>query len=133
MIQSSCCSPNTPSLIPGSPRQLHGAPRCYVKGDQAFSHSKLSSWFFFFFFFGFVLSTGFLHSSVSKSACRAGDLTLISRSARSPGEGNGNPLQYSCLENLMDREARQATVHEVTRVGHHLATKPPPQLICDVC
>ena len=45
---------------------------------------------------------------------------------RSPGEGNGNPLQYSCLENPMDREAWQATVHGVTRVGHDLATKPPP-------
>ena len=34
------------------------------------------------------------------------------------GEGNGNPLQYSCLENRMDRGAWQATVHEVTRIGH---------------
>ena len=40
-------------------------------------------------------------------------------------EGNGNPLQYSCLENPMDREAWQATVHGVARVGHNLATKPP--------
>ena len=38
---------------------------------------------------------------------------------------NGNPLQYSCLENPMDRGAWQATVHGVTRVGHDLATKPP--------
>ena len=43
---------------------------------------------------------------------------------RSPKEGNGNPLQYSCLENPMDREAWQATVHGVARVGHDLATKP---------
>ena len=42
------------------------------------------------------------------------------------GEGNGNPLQYSCLENPMDREAWQATVHEVARFGHDLVTKPPP-------
>ena len=35
-------------------------------------------------------------------------------------------LQYSCLENPMDRGACQATVHGVTRVGHNLATKPPP-------
>ena len=41
-------------------------------------------------------------------------------------EGNGNPLQYSCLENLMDRGAWQATVHGVARVGHNLVTKPPP-------
>ena len=39
------------------------------------------------------------------SACNAGDLGLIPGLGRSPGEGNGNPLQYSCLENPMDREA----------------------------
>ena len=39
---------------------------------------------------------------------------LIPGSGRSPGEGHGNPLQYSCLENPMDREAWQTTVHEVT-------------------
>ena len=43
---------------------------------------------------------GFPHSSVGKeSACNAGDLGSIPRSGRSPGEGTGNPLQYSCLEN----------------------------------
>ena len=41
-------------------------------------------------------------------------------------EGNGNLLQYSCLENPMDRGAWQATVHGVARVGHDLLTKPPP-------
>ena len=45
---------------------------------------------------------------------------------RSPGEGNGNPLQSSFLENPMDRETWQATVHEVARVRYDLATKPPP-------
>ena len=45
---------------------------------------------------------------------------------RSPGEGNGSPLQYSCLENLTDKGAWQPTVHGVTRVRHNLATKPPP-------
>ena len=53
------------------------------------------------------------------SAYNAGDLGLIPGWERSPGEGNGNPLQYSCLENPMDRGAWQATVHEVTiSVGH---------------
>ena len=47
------------------------------------------------------------------------DLTPVPGSGRSPGEGNGNPLQYSCLGNLMDRGARQAMVHRVgQRVGH---------------
>ena len=42
-----------------------------------------------------------------------GDLDLIPGLGRSPGEGNGNPLQYSCLENPMDRGAWQATVHQL--------------------
>ena len=62
---------------------------------------------------------------VKKSACNAGDLGLISGSGSSPGEGNGNPLQYSCLENSMDRGAWQAIVHGIIRVRHDLATKPP--------
>ena len=56
----------------------------------------------------------------------ARDAGLIPRSGRSPGEGNANPLQYSCLENLTDRGAWRATVHEVARVGDNLATKPTP-------
>ena len=43
------------------------------------------------------------------------------------GEGNGSPLQYSCLENLMDSSLLGSSVHGVTRVGYDLATKPPPQ------
>ena len=49
------------------------------------------------------------------SAPSAGDLGSIPGSARSPGEGNGNPLQYYCLENPMDRGAWWATVHGVTK------------------
>ena len=45
---------------------------------------------------------------------------------RPPGEGNGYLLQYSCLENCMDRGTWQAAVHGVTRVRHDLATKPLP-------
>ena len=48
---------------------------------------------------------------------------------RSPGGGNGNPLQYSYLGSPMDRGAWWATVHGVVRVGHNLATKPPPSRI----
>ena len=49
------------------------------------------------------------HSSISKeSAYSAGDLGSVPGLGRSPGEGNGNPLQYSCLENPMDRGAWQA-------------------------
>ena len=50
-------------------------------------------------------------SDGKESACNAGDLGSIPGLERSPGEGNGNPLQYSCLENPMDREAWWAAVH----------------------
>ena len=74
----------------------------------------------------FSFTLGFPYSSVGKeSACNAGHPGLTPGSGRSPGEGNGNPLQCSCLENLMDRGAWQATVNGVTRVGHDLATKLP--------
>ena len=50
------------------------------------------------------------------------DLSSIPGLGRSPGEGNGYPLQYSCLENAMDRGAWRATVPGVARVGHDLMT-----------
>ena len=60
------------------------------------------------------LVLGFLGDSDSKaSACNVGDTGSIPVLERSPGEGNSNPLQYSCLENPMDRGAWQATVHGV--------------------
>ena len=55
-----------------------------------------------------------------ESACNVGDLGLILRWGRSPGEGNGNPLQYSCLKNPMDRGIWQATVHGVAQSGTRL-------------
>ena len=54
-------------------------------------------------------------SDGKEPACNAGDLGLIPGSGRSPGEGNGNPLQYSCLENSTDTGAWPATVHGVTK------------------
>ena len=75
----------------------------------------------------YIYTLGFPCSSVGKeSACNAGDPGSIPGLGRSPGEGNGNPLQYSCLENPMDRGAWWATVHGDARVGQNLATKPPP-------
>ena len=59
---------------------------------------------------------GFPDDSDSKeSACNAGDLGLIFGSKDSPGEGNGYPLQYSCLENSMDRRTWWATVLEAAK------------------
>ena len=64
----------------------------------------------------FMMIEGFPGGSeVKASACNAGDLGSIPGLGRSPGEGTGNPLQYSCLENLMDREAWWATVHRVAK------------------
>ena len=63
-----------------------------------------------------MLIWGFPDGSEGKaSACNAGDLGSIPGSGRSPGEGNGNLLQYPCLENLMDRGAWWAAVHRVTK------------------
>ena len=54
-------------------------------------------------------------SDRKESACNEGDPGSIPGSGRSPGEGNGNPLQYSCLTNSMDRGAWWATVHGVAK------------------
>ena len=62
------------------------------------------------------ICTGFPGGSVVKTpSANAGDSGLIPQSGRSPGEGNGNPLQYSCLENPVDRGAWWASVHRVTQ------------------
>ena len=55
------------------------------------------------------------------SASNAGDVGLIPGSGRSPGEGNGNPPQYSCLENPMDGEAWWAIIHGVAKSGTRLS------------
>ena len=61
-------------------------------------------------------------SDGKESACDAGDLGLISELGRSAGEGKVYPLQYSCLDNPMDREAWQATVHGVAKSRTQLST-----------
>ena len=70
-----------------------------------------------------------IDSSVGKEyACSARDTGSIPGWERSTGEENGSPNKYSCLENLLDRGTWQAIVHRIARVGHNLATKPPPTL-----
>ena len=86
---------------------LLGAPSGWL---LSFRHSSVSLW-------------GIPHSSVGQeSACNAGDSGSIPGSETSTGEGNGNPLQYSCLENPMDRGAWWATVRGIARVRHDLDT-----------
>ena len=66
----------------------------------------------------------FLGGSVDiDSACNAGDSGSIPGLGRFPGEGDGNPLQYSCLENSMDRGAWWAIVHGVIESQHDLVTE----------
>ena len=84
---------------------------------------------FYAFFLAYMASKVFsscltllvAQTEVKVSASNAGDPGLIPGSGRSPGEGNGNPLQYSCLENPMDGEAWQATVHRVAKSRRRLS------------
>ena len=100
----------TPVLLPGKShgqRSLVGySPWGHKKSDTTTQLHSTSP----------LCLEGFPGGSNSKeSACNVGDLGLIPELERSPGEGNGNPLQYSCLENPMDRGAWRATVHGVTK------------------
>ena len=79
----------------------------------------------------YICVWGFPCSSDSKeSACNAQDLGLIPGLGRSPGEGNGYLLQYSCLENAMNRGAWQSTLHGVTKVRHNRTVAFSYMYIC---
>ena len=82
-------------------------PNCIL--FQCNSHRKSDNVFLIMYFSQWVSS--------KESTGKAGDLGSIPGLGRYPGEGRGNPLQYSCLENLMDRGAWQLTVVESERVG----------------
>ena len=86
--------------------------------------------FFFLIIFLFMLRKGFRGVSVVKNlptdARDARHMGSIPGSGRSPGEGNGNPLQYSCLENFMDKGAWRATVHGVAKSQKWLNTDTHP-------
>ena len=102
-------------------------PLCHFHSSFQKQQTSLKNIFFFCLFIWLYPVLDFPCSSVSKEyAFNAGDQGSIPGLGRSPGEGNGNPLQYSCLENSMDRGTWWATVHGVTTVGHDLVTKPPP-------
>ena len=81
------------------------------------------------YFFNFVQGNNVLGLprwfSGKESNCQAGEVGLIPELGRSPAEGNGNPLQYSCLENPMDTGAWQSMGHK--RVWHNSATKEQQQ------
>ena len=111
---------NTVDIIYTAPAESWDPCQVFLVGKSLFYSKHVLST-------SYINTLGFPHSPVGKeSACHAGDLGLIPGSGWSPGKGNGNPLQYSCLENPMDRGAWQATIHGVARAGHDLVTKPPP-------
>ena len=72
-------------------------------------------------FYCFRLISGKICSDGKASACNAGDMGLIPGLGRSPGEGNGNPLQYPCLENFMGRGAWHTAVHGVAKTQTRLS------------
>ena len=78
----------------------------------------------------YIYTLGFPGGLEVKASDRnAGDLGSIPGSGRSSGEGNGNPLQYSCLQNPMDGGARWATVHGVTKSQTRLSDCQNPRRI----
>ena len=92
----------------------HGGSKTLGKVLPALKTITVPSNSFFFLKQVPILLMGFPGGSVRKeSACNAGDLGLIPGSRRSPGKGNGNPLQYSYLENPMDRGACWAILSEL--------------------
>ena len=78
-----------------------------LKGKSKLHSNNVYSFFFFF--------AEPCCLSVEESSCNAGDVGLIPGSGRFSGEGNSNPLQYSCLGNAMDRGVWWATVHGATK------------------
>ena len=90
-------------------------------GFNSFPFKRVTFFVFFFFFKrtsskACNLIQGFpVNSDDKDSDCKAEDPGAIPGSERSPGEGNGYPLQYSCLENSTDRGAWRATVHRVAK------------------
>ena len=84
-----------------------------ISGSAAFSKSSLNIWKFSVHVLLKLSLENFGSSDNKEPACNAGDPGLISESEKSPREGNGYPVQYSCLENPMDRGAWWAIVHGV--------------------
>ena len=88
---------------------------CYLLHILSCWYFSQQSWFQLVIHTAWHLAWCTLGSDGKAFACNAGDPGLIPALGRSPGEGNGNPLQYSCLENSMDWGAWWATVHGVAK------------------
>ena len=109
----SCCSPPvTWGWSVGSAPQVYSGSVVVLAARAGCSHELVTV----------IITVGFLGGSVVKNPpVNAGDVGSVPGEGRSPGGGNGNPLQYSCLENPMDRGAWRATVHGVTKSWTHLS------------
>ena len=105
-VAQSCPTLSDPMdyVPPGS--SVHGIFQARVLELGAIAFSELAI---------FQYKIGFPGDSAGKESCYAGDLGLIPGLGRFPGEGNGKPFQYSCLENPMDRGAWWAAVHGVAK------------------
>ena len=88
----------------------------FLIGGLSFSGALMLDFGFIYSIFG-GFPGGSVVNNLPANAGNRRDEDLISRSGRSPGVGNGNPFQYSCLENFMDRGAWWATACEVTKSG----------------
>ena len=94
-----------------------------VRSDYYCGFFFFFSFFFFFFALLYRLPLGFPGGSAVKNpTANAGATGLMPGLGISPGEGNDNPLQYSCLGNLMDRRAWWTIIHRVPKVGYDLET-----------
>ena len=109
---------------------------CTVRGLLSWSHKRhlflvsqygkmTSSCLFFSFYYIGDHVTSLVAQTVKASACKAGDPGSIPGLGRSSGEGNGNPLQYSCLENPMDGGAWQDTIRGVAKSRTQLSDFTP--------
>ena len=88
-------------------------PSCIVQNEDAPNVLYIANKRYHLFNILFQINMTFL--VVTNLSASAGDTGLTPGSGRSPGGGNGNPLQYSCLENCMDRGAWQATIHGIAK------------------
>ena len=113
VVHQSCCSDHPWSLTGFDIPTTH--PHTHLPDSASILFSPLQLYCFKYMLF-FVFLSFFFWGGFSQFPSR--DICLIPRSERFPGEGHGNPLQYSCLKNPMGRGAWWATVHRLPRVGH---------------
>ena len=113
----------TPVFLPGKSQGRGSLVGCHLWGHRVghdwsdLAAGAVAGWLVSVSrYISLIMTHSYYNLVVQSFQCIWGYLGIIS------GEGNGKPLQYSCLENSLDRRAWQATVHEVARVGHDLVT-----------